>query len=112
MKLFRTLTEVLEPGAILLTETNVPHRENISYFSSGDEAHMVYQFSLPPLVLHAILRQSTAYLVPWAKSLESEALPTGCTYLNFTSSHDGVGLRPLEGLVPDEEVNALLDEMR
>ncbi|MEJ2590063.1 MAG: alpha-amylase family glycosyl hydrolase [Candidatus Thiodiazotropha sp.] len=56
VKLFRTLVDLLEPGAILLTETNVPHRENISYFAAGDETHMVYQFSLPPLILHAILR--------------------------------------------------------
>ncbi len=112
IKLFRTLVEALEPGAILLTETNVPHRENISYFDGGDEANMVYQFSLPPLILHAIMRETTDYLTPWARGLEQEALPPGCTYLNFTASHDGVGLRPLEGLVPDEELNALLDMMR
>ncbi len=112
IKLFRTLVEVLEPGAILLTETNVPHAENISYFDEGDEANMVYQFSLPPLILHAIMRQTTEYLTPWARSLERESLPPGCTYLNFTASHDGVGLRPLEGIVPETEVNALLDMMR
>jgi sucrose phosphorylase len=112
VKLFRTLVELLEPGAILLTETNVPHEENISYFSNGDEANMVYQFSLPPLILHAIHQQTTEYLVPWMRSLEKEGLADGCTYLNFTASHDGVGLRPLEGLVPDEEVTELLDEMR
>ncbi|MEJ2455256.1 MAG: alpha-amylase family glycosyl hydrolase [Candidatus Thiodiazotropha sp.] len=112
IKLFRTLVEVLEPGAILLTETNVPHVENISYFDQGEEANMVYQFSLPPLILHAIMRQTTEYLVPWARSLEAEALPEGCTYLNFTASHDGVGLRPLEGIVPEAELNALLDMMR
>jgi sucrose phosphorylase len=112
VKLFRTLVELLEPGAILLTETNVPHQENISYFSNGDEANMVYQFSLPPLILHAIHQQTTKYLVPWMRALEQEGLPDGCTYLNFTASHDGIGLRPLEGLVPDEEVSQLLDEMR
>lgn len=112
VKLFRTLLELLEPGAILLTETNVPHAENVSYFSSGDETNMVYQFSLPPLILHAIHQQTTKYLIPWARSLQSEALPEGCTYLNFTASHDGVGLRALEGLVPDDEVNRLLDAMR
>jgi sucrose phosphorylase len=112
IKLFRTLVELLEPGAILLTETNVPHKENISYFSNGDEANMVYQFSLPPLILHAIHQQTTEYLVSWMRSLEKEGLPDGCTYLNFTASHDGVGLRPLEGLVPDEEVAQLLDGMR
>ncbi|MCU7843700.1 MAG: sugar phosphorylase [Candidatus Thiodiazotropha sp. (ex Monitilora ramsayi)] len=112
IKLFRTLMEVLEPGVILLTETNVPHSENISYFADGDEANMIYQFSLPPLILHAILRQTTRYLVLWAKSLEDEPLPPGCTYLSFTASHDGVGLRALEGLVPEEEVSAMLDIMR
>ncbi len=112
IKLFRTLVEVLEPGVILLTETNVPHVENVSYFDEGEEANMVYQFSLPPLILHAIMRQTTEYLVPWARSLEQEVLPQGCTYLNFTASHDGVGLRPLEGIVPEPEINALLDMMR
>ena len=112
IKLFRTLMDLLEPGAILLTETNVPHSENISYFDEGDEANMVYQFSLPPLILHAIVRQTTEYLVPWARSLEQEQLPDGCTYLNFTASHDGVGLRPLEGIVPDDELDSLLEMMR
>ncbi|MEJ2424233.1 MAG: sugar phosphorylase [Candidatus Thiodiazotropha sp.] len=112
VKLFRTLLELLEPGAILLTETNVPHVENISYFDEGDETHMVYQFSLPPLVLHAIMRENTDYLTDWARGLEGESLPSGCTYLNFTASHDGVGLRALEGLVPDEEVSELLEMMR
>ncbi|MBT3058065.1 MAG: sugar phosphorylase [gamma proteobacterium symbiont of Ctena orbiculata] len=112
VKLFRTLVELLEPGAILLTETNVPHAENISYFSQGDEANMVYQFSLPPLVLHAVHQQTTSYLVPWVRSLEREEVPEGCTYLNFTASHDGVGLRPLEGLLPDDEISSFLDEMR
>ncbi|MET0066689.1 MAG: sugar phosphorylase [Candidatus Thiodiazotropha sp.] len=112
VKLFRTLLELLEPGAILLTETNVPHAENISYFDEGDETHMVYQFSLPPLILHAIMRQTTDYLTRWARGLEQESLPAGCTYLNFTASHDGVGLRALEGLVPDEELNELLEMMR
>ncbi|MEW8312884.1 MAG: sugar phosphorylase [Candidatus Thiodiazotropha taylori] len=112
IKLFRTLLDVLEPGAILLTETNVPHQENISYFDQGDEANMVYQFSLPPLILHAIMCQTTEFLVPWARSLEQETLPEGCTYLNFTASHDGVGLRPLEDLVPDEDLDELLDMMR
>ncbi|PUB87627.1 MAG: alpha-amylase [gamma proteobacterium symbiont of Ctena orbiculata] len=112
VKLFRTLVEFLEPGAILLTETNVPHAENISYFSDGDEANMVYQFSLPPLILHAVQQQTTKYLLPWVQSLEREKVPDGCTYLNFTASHDGVGLRPLEGLLPDDEINSFLDEMR
>ena len=110
VKLMRDLVEHACPGAILLTETNVPHEENISYFGDGDEAQMVYQFSLPPLLLHAIHSGTTEYLYDWLKNLSPP--PAGCTYFNFTASHDGIGVRPLEGLLPDEELKQLLDDMR
>jgi sucrose phosphorylase len=112
IKLFRDVLELVEPGGLLMTETNVPHVENITYFGDGDEAHLVYQFSLPPLLLHAIYSGNTQYLRAWARSLEDLVIPENCTFFNFTASHDGVGLRPLEGLVPEEEVNRLLEAMR
>jgi sucrose phosphorylase len=104
--------ERVDPKLLIMTETNVPHDENISYFGRGDEAHVVYQFSLPPLLLHAIVSGTTLYLRSWARDLDKTPLPPGCTFLNFTASHDGVGLRPLEGLVPAEEVQTMLDTMR
>jgi len=110
VKLIRTIVDHYAPETTLITETNVPHKENISYFGNGDEAHMVYQFSLPPLLLHAILTENASYLTKWAKSLNS--LPENCTYFNFTSSHDGIGVRPLEGLVPDEEFTNLVEGMK
>jgi sucrose phosphorylase len=112
IRLFRDVLEVVEPGALIMTETNVPHDENITYFGNGNEAHVIYQFSLPPLLLHAIHSGQTMYLMMWAKSLEIMDLPVDCTFFNFTASHDGVGLRPLEGLVPADEIHALLDAMR
>ena len=110
VKLFRTMVDCFAPHATIITETNVPHKENISYFGEGDETHMVYQFSLPPLLLHAILTENSFYLTEWAKSLKP--LPDGCTYFNFTSSHDGIGVRPLEGLVPADEFNSLVEGIR
>lgn len=110
IKLFRTMVDCFAPETTIITETNVPHKENISYFGDGDETHMVYQFSLPPLLLHAILTENAFYLTEWAKSLKE--LPDKCTYLNFTSSHDGIGVRPLEGLVPDSEFSELVDGIR
>jgi sucrose phosphorylase len=112
IKLFRDVLELVEPGALLITETNVPHRENITYFGDGDEAHLVYQFSLPPLLLYAIYSGNTRYFADWARSLEDLNLPDNCTFFNFTASHDGVGLRALEGLVPDSEVSRMLEAMR
>jgi len=105
VKLFRVLLDDLAPGTLLMTETNVPHRENISYFGDGDEAHIVYQFSLPPLLLDAFLTGDARPLVEWLTTLE----PPGPnrTFFNFTASHDGIGVRPLEGLVPAARIDAL-----
>lgn len=109
VKLLRDVLDLLAPGIVLITETNVPHEENISYFGAGDEAHMVYQFSLPPLLLHALETGESRYLTDWVGGLEPP--PAGCTFFNFTASHDGIGVRPLEGLLPDFELNALVERM-
>ncbi|MBN2737200.1 MAG: alpha-amylase [Spirochaetales bacterium] len=108
VKLIRKIFDSLKGDMVLLTETNVPHDENISYFGKGDEAHMVYQFVLPPLVAHAVLRQNSRYLHQWANSLY---LPRGKTYyFNFTASHDGIGLRPLSGLLNDQELQFMISK--
>ncbi len=109
IKLIRNFVEVVDANAILLTETNVPHKENVSYFGKGDEAHAVYQFSLPPLLLHGLLRGTSKHLREWAVQLEPP--PKGCYFLNFTASHDGVGVRPLEGILPKKDVLSLAKEI-
>jgi glycosidase len=106
IKLFRDVLSIVAPHVILLTETNLPHEENISYFGDGDEAHMVYQFSLPPLLADALLQEDARPLRRWLLNLD--ALLPGTTFFNFTASHDGIGIRPLEGLVPWERVVALV----
>ncbi|WP_404375145.1 sugar phosphorylase [Vreelandella aquamarina] len=116
VRLLRAIVDEVAPGTLLITETNVPHAENISYFGlerlaegAPDEAHMVYQFALPPLLLHSLTRGEATTLQAWLNSLP--VLPKQCTYLNFTASHDGIGVRPLEGLLPDHERDALLELM-
>ncbi len=109
VKLLRDILEMLAPGVILLTETNVPHAENLSYFGAGNEAHMIYQFSLPPLLLHALHSGDASYLTSWAAGLEPP--PPGCTFFNFTACHDGIGVRPLEGLLPAAEFKGLVAAM-
>jgi sucrose phosphorylase len=106
----RDIADYIDPSIILLTETNVPNKENLSYFGDGDEADMVYQFSLPPLLLHALYNADSSYLSDWAESLSE--IPGGCTFFNFTASHDGIGVRPLEGLVPKDEVLRLAGAMK
>ncbi|MEK9713166.1 MAG: sugar phosphorylase, partial [Thalassolituus sp.] len=109
VKLLRDVVNFVAPEVVVITETNVPVKENLSYFGDSDEAHMVYQFGLPPLVLHALNRGNASFLSDWADSIPR--LPPGCTYLNFTASHDGIGVRPVEGLLPEREVQDLIDSM-
>ena len=108
VKLWRAVVDAVAPGTQLLTETNVPHAENISYFGDGhDEAHLVYQFALPPLVLHSFVSGSTATLGRWAAGIGP--VSATATWFNFLASHDGIGLRPTEGILDDAERAALVD---
>ncbi len=108
VQLFRAILDVVAPRVALITETNVPHADNISYFGDGaNEAQMVYNFALPPLVLHTFHTGSCEALARWAHTLE--AVSDTATYFNFLSSHDGIGLLGARGILTEEEVAALVD---
>ncbi|MEM9137609.1 MAG: sugar phosphorylase [Cyanobacteria bacterium P01_F01_bin.42] len=98
------------PDVALITETNVPICENLSYFGNRNEAHLIYNFSLPPLLLNALMCGEAKHLKTWMMSMPPA--PDGCAYFNFTASHDGIGLRPTEGLLGDLELEQLLETMQ
>jgi sucrose phosphorylase len=108
VQLIRACLDATYPDVLLVTETNVPHTENISYFGDGTrrEAQAVYQFSLPPLVLHSFATENASLLKEWA-AMVSPDLPA-TTFLNFLASHDGVGLRPVEGILPAGDLEGLV----
>ncbi|WP_144882846.1 sugar phosphorylase [Leclercia adecarboxylata] len=111
IQLFRAITDRVAPGTVLITETNVPHKDNVSYFGDGEnEAQMVYQFSLPPLVLHAVHCQDVRALCQWASSLKLPSMKT--TWFNFLASHDGIGLNPLRGILPESEILSLVEKLQ
>lgn len=109
VRLFRTLVEQADPNAVVITETNVPNLENLAYFGNANEAHCVYNFSLPPLLLNTMVTGSCRALKQWMMSMPPAQL--GTTYFNFIASHDGIGLRPAEGLLSDEEIRHLINAM-
>jgi len=108
IKFLRAVLDVVAPHVILITETNVPHEENVSYFGDGsDEAQMVYQFSLPPLVLHTFHTGDASRLSEWAGGVNAPS--SSSTFFNFLASHDGVGVRPVEGILSHSEVQAMVE---
>lgn len=111
VQLFKDVFATVAPNVLILTETNVPHEENISYFGDGyNEAQMVYQFSLPPLVLHSFITGDVKKLSNWASSLKTISEET--TYFNFLASHDGIGLRPIEGILTQTEIENLAQKTK
>jgi glucosylglycerate phosphorylase len=106
VQLMRAVVDEVCPWVIIITETNVPHPENISYFGDGtNEAHMIYNFSLPPLTLDAFMREDSTHLQSWAASLDVGAPMT--TYFNFMASHDGVGVLPAKGILSEPQIEAM-----
>jgi len=111
IKLIRDVFDAAMPGMLLLTETNVPHRENIVYFGDhGDEAQIIYNFALAPLILFSLHSGDATALTRWA----ADIAPAGprATYLNITATHDGIGMRPTEGLLTEPERQQLLELAR
>ena len=111
VKLFRAILDLVAPEVIILTETNVPHEENVSYLGDGrDEAQMVYNFTLPPLLFYSFVEEDATVLSDWAKGLHLESESN--TFFNFTASHDGIGVRPLEGILEPEEIDGLIEVVK
>jgi sucrose phosphorylase len=110
IQLMRTILDMVAPGVSIITETNVPHGENIAYFGDGfNEAQLVYNFSLPPLTLHALQTGSSAVLTKWAAELTIPSDQT--TFFNFLASHDGIGLMPARGFLSQDEIAAIADRV-
>jgi sucrose phosphorylase len=106
IRLFRSVLDIAAPEVSLITETNVPHKENISYFGSGgDEAQMVYNFALPPLVLHTFYTENARAISNWARDMEH--VPNTC-FFNFLDSHDGIGLMGVKDILDEEEINFII----
>ncbi len=110
IRLLRTLIEHIDPSIIIITETNIPNRENLTYFGNANEAHAIYNFSLPPLLVNTLVTGDCKYLKSWMMSMPPAQ--NGTAYFNFIASHDGIGLRPAEGLLSEDEISTLVNTMQ
>ena len=110
IKLLRIISGLLNTQTLIVTETNLPEKENLSYFGKNDEANWIYNFSLPPLLIHAFLFENNSYLYNWSKKLPRSK--NGNCYLNFIASHDGIGMRPTEGLLSSKALKDFLYRLK
>ena len=110
VKIFRLINDIMTKNSTLITETNLPNQENLSYFGNSNEANCIYNFSLPPLILYSFLFGNSKILRRWNMTMPPALEET--SYINFLSSHDGIGLRPLEGLVSDSDYKKLIQKLK
>jgi hypothetical protein len=111
VKLLRDIVDCVAPGVALITETNVPHEQNVSYFGDGsDEAHMVYNFALPPLVLHTFYAQNATAIAEWAAGLVVDS--DTATFFNMLDTHDGIGVMGVKGVLSPEQIKSMIEEAR
>ena len=110
VRLLRSLIEQARPDAVIITETNIPNRQNLAYFGNANEAHCIYNFSLPPLLVNSLVTGNCDYLKQWMMSMPPAR--NGTAYFNFIASHDGIGLRPAEGLLEEQEIDNLVSTMQ
>ncbi len=110
IRLLRLMIEHYAPDSVIITETNIPNQENLTYFGNANEAHLIYNFSLPPLLINSLVTGNCSHLKQWLMSMTPAQ--QGTTYLNFIASHDGIGLRPTEGLLTEWELETLINTMK
>ena len=110
IKLLRDIVDQLDKNLIIVTETNLPKQENLSYFGKNDEAHWIYNFSLPPLIVNTFLFEDSVALTKWSMKMPPAQL--GNAYLNFIASHDGIGMRPAEGILSEKEIKKMLQRLK
>lgn len=110
VQLLRAVLDETAPHVRIITETNVLHRDNISYFGNGtNEAQLVYNFALPPLVLHTFRTGDASVLTKWATGLQPPSGQT--TFFNFLASHDGIGLNPTREILSSAEIDGLVAQI-
>jgi len=106
IRLLREILDAVAPQVALITETNVSHEDNIRYYGDGsNEAQMVYNFALPPLVLHAFQNENSAQITKWATNLNK--ISENATYFNFLDSHDGIGVMAVRDILPAEDIEMM-----
>ena len=102
IRLIRLIIDRFYNKTLIITETNIPNHENLTYFGNNNEAHCIYNFSLAPLLIHAVVSGNSFYLKKWSRGMPPAQ--ENNSYLNFLSTHAGIGMRPVEGILPENEI--------
>lgn len=93
-----------ELGLTLLPEIHASYYEKV-YELLASKGYMVYDFFLPGLLIDAFERKNGSYLKKWA----DETIEKNIRTVNMLGCHDGIPLLDLKGLLPEEDIQNLIN---
>ena len=106
-ELLQKIHALAEPlGLTLLPEIHAAYDEKI-YETLAEKGYATYVFFLPGLVIDAIENRRGTYLAAWAKEIVEKKIST----VNMLGCHDGIPLLDLKGLLPEEEIQSLIERI-
>lgn len=91
-------------GVTLLPEIHSKYEEKI-HEKLSEEGYMTYDFFLPGLIIDAFERNTKEFLVKWINDIQEK----GIKVVNMLGCHDGIPLLDLKGLLPDEQIEKLIE---
>ena len=91
-------------GVTLLPEIHASYGEKIYELVAG-KGYMTYDFFLPGLLIYAIENHNPEVLINWAKELVEKDIRV----VNMLGCHDGIPLLDLKGLLPEDEIQKMID---
>ena len=91
-------------GVTLLPEIHASYGEKIYELVAG-KGYMTYDFFLPGLLIYAIENHNPDVLINWAKELVEKDIRV----VNMLGCHDGIPLLDLKGLLPEDEIQKMID---
>jgi len=103
--LLQRVADLARPlGLTLLPEIHSRYADRI-HETIGAKGYPTYDFFLPGLVIDALERGTAEVLVRWIREIRDRGLRT----VNMLGCHDGIPLLDLQGLLPDQQIQNLID---
>ena len=112
-RLLQVLRDALAGRADLVSvaEVNEPQDTILPYLGSeetGMESDLVYQFGHFPLAVQALLSGDASHYKRWLGTLKPFG---GRQFITVYGSHDGMGRKPVLGLLPDVDLERMVQHL-
>ncbi len=103
LKFMREFLNITAPDVVFIAEVNERFDKVVEYLGEEDaiESDIVYQFTNFVLAVYSLFNQDPSVYADWYKKTKEVA---GRQFITVLGTHDGMGLKPLRGILSDDEI--------